>query len=116
MSVCRSGKTVRSTVALCLLVLPALAQAPKRYGPTIESLVEHPLPQWYDEAKLGICIHWGLYSVPGWAPVVHPEHDFTSQDYIKNNPYAEWYLNTMRLDGSPSQAYIASIMAPIMII
>jgi len=105
MSVCRSGKTVRSTVALCLLVLPALAQAPKRYGPTSESLDEHPLPQWYDEAKLGIFIHWGLYSVPGWAPVVHPEHDFTSQDYIKNNPYAEWYLNTMRLDGSPTQAY-----------
>jgi alpha-L-fucosidase len=36
---------------------------------------------------------------------VHPTHDFTSQDYIRNNPYAEWYLNTMRLAGSPTQAY-----------
>jgi len=54
---------------------------------------------------LGIFVHWGLYSVPGWAPLVHPTHDFTSADYIRNNPYAEWYLNTMRLDGSATQAY-----------
>jgi alpha-L-fucosidase len=81
------------------------AQAPIHYGPTLESLNRHPLPQWYADAKLGIFIHWGLYSVPGWAPLVHPEHDFTSQDYIQHNPYAEWYLNSMRLDGSPTQEY-----------
>ena len=80
-------------------------QPPTRYQPTLESLNQHPLPEWYADAKLGIFIHWGLYSVPGWAPLVHPTHDFTSQDYIRNNPYAEWYLNTMRLDGSPTQAY-----------
>ena len=81
------------------------AQAPTRYEPTLASLNRHPLPEWYADAKLGIFIHWGLYSVPGWAPLVHPEHDFTSQDYITHNPYAEWYLNSMRLDGSPTQAY-----------
>jgi alpha-L-fucosidase len=80
-------------------------QAPAHYEPTLESLNRHPLPEWYADAKLGIFIHWGLYSVPGWAPLVHPEHDFTSQDYIHHNPYAEWYLNSMRLDGSPTQAY-----------
>jgi alpha-L-fucosidase len=37
--------------------------------------------------------------------LVHPEHDFTSQDYITQNPYAEWYLNSMRIEGSPTQAY-----------
>ena len=79
--------------------------APAHYEPTIESLNQHPLPTWYDDAKLGIFIHWGLYSVPGWAPLVHPNHDFTSQDYITHNPYAEWYLNSMRLDGAPTQAY-----------
>ena len=88
-----------------LVVSGACAQAPKKYEPTIESLDQHPLPQWYDDAKLGIFIHWGLYSVPGWAPLQHPEHDFSSQDYIKFNPYAEWYLNTMRLEGSPTQKY-----------
>jgi alpha-L-fucosidase len=91
---------------LVLFLLPSLhAQAPTHYEPTLESLNRHPVPQWYSDAKLGIFIHWGLYSVPGWAPLVHPEHDFASQDYISHNPYAEWYLNSMRLDGSPTQAY-----------
>ncbi len=26
------------------------------------------VPAWYDDAKLGIMIHWGPYSVPAWAP------------------------------------------------
>jgi alpha-L-fucosidase len=81
------------------------AQEGMKYEPTIESLSSHPLPQWYAGAKLGIFIHWGLYSVPGWAPLSHPEHDFANTDYIKNNPYAEWYLNVMRIPGSPTQAY-----------
>lgn len=94
----------------CIACIAALAHAqgapaPMHYEPTLESLNKHPLPPWYEDAKLGIFIHWGLYSVPGWAPLVHPNHDFTSLDYIRNNPYAEWYLNTMRLDGSPTQAY-----------
>ena len=25
-----------------------------------------PLPPWYDEAKFGIFIHWGIFSVPSW--------------------------------------------------
>jgi alpha-L-fucosidase len=81
------------------------AQATAQYQPNIESLNRHPLPQWYADAKLGIFIHWGLYSVPGWAPLSHPEHDFASTDYIKYNPYAEWYLNVMRIPGSPTQQY-----------
>jgi alpha-L-fucosidase len=93
-------------IVTCLLVVFSVgAQAPERYDPTIESLNRHALPQWYADGKLGIFVHWGLYSVPGWAPTVHSEHDFTSQDYITHNPYAEWYLNSMRLDGSPTQAY-----------
>ncbi len=81
------------------------AQEHVTYEPTLTSLDSHPLPQWYAGAKLGIFIHWGLYSVPGWAPLSHPDHDFTNADYIKNNPYAEWYLNVMRIPGSPTQAY-----------
>ena len=83
----------------------SLAQAATPYRPTLESLDKHPLPAWYAEAKLGIFVHWGLYSVPGWAPLAHAEHDFANQDYIVNNPYAEWYYNVMRIPGSPTQAY-----------
>ena len=100
--------TRRSLSALLLtlsMLGGAAAQAPTHYEPTLDSLDQHPLPQWYAGAKLGIFIHWGLYSVPGWAPVNHPQHDFSSADYIKYNPYAEWYLNVMRIPGSPTQAY-----------
>ena len=62
---------------LGFLTLSARAQTPTHYEPTLESLNQHPLPQWYADAKLGIFVHWGLYSVPGWAPLVHPEHDFS---------------------------------------
>lgn len=103
------AKRTSELLVLLFVALPILAalqaQTNQHYEPTLESLNRHSLPEWYADAKLGIFIHWGLYSVPGWAPLVHPEHDFTSQDYIENNPYAEWYLNTMRLDGSPTHAY-----------
>lgn len=36
------------------------------YDPTWESLDERPLPEWYDSAKVGIFIHWGVYSVPSF--------------------------------------------------
>lgn len=36
------------------------------YDPTWESLDRRPLPQWYDRAKVGIFIHWGVYSVPSF--------------------------------------------------
>ena len=26
-----------------------------------------PLPAWYDQAKFGIFIHWGIFSVPSWS-------------------------------------------------
>ena len=63
------------------------------YEPTWESVKTHSLPGWFDDAKLGIFIHWGLYSVPAWAP-----NSGNIQELIRtgglgalfrNNPYAE---------------------------
>jgi alpha-L-fucosidase len=92
-------------VAAMGLAVPGHCQAAEKYEATVESLDKHPLPDWYADAKLGIFIHWGLYSVPGWAPLNHPDHDFSSADYIKYNPYAEWYLNVLRIPGSPTAQY-----------
>jgi alpha-L-fucosidase len=60
------------------------------YLPTWESLNSHKVPRWFDEAKFGIFIHWGIYSVPAWAPV---------------GKYAEWYWHDMRQVGSPTWEY-----------
>lgn len=40
---------------------------PKRnYQPNWDSLDARPLPSWYDPAKIGIFIHWGVYAVPSF--------------------------------------------------
>lgn len=79
------------------------------YQPTRESVETHPLPAWFANAKLGIFVHWGLYSVPGWAPLAGELSDILATgDWAKwfaNNPYAEWYMNSWRIDGSPTQRY-----------
>ena len=36
------------------------------YSPTWKSLDSRPLPNWYNDAKLGIFIHWGVFSVPSF--------------------------------------------------
>lgn len=58
------------------------------YQPTVASLSGHEAPNWYDGAKFGIFIHWGLYSVPAWAPV--------------GGTYEEWYWHSMSQRGSPT--------------
>ena len=56
--------TCRVNSLLFLISISAWAAAP--YAPTTESLRSHKAPQWYDDAKFGIFIHWGPYSVPAY--------------------------------------------------
>lgn len=37
-----------------------------RYSPTWESVDSRPIPQWYNDAKIGIFMHWGVFSVPSF--------------------------------------------------
>lgn len=46
-----------------LLTLPT---ACVRYEPNWRSLDSRPLPAWYDDAKFGIFLHWGVFSVPSF--------------------------------------------------
>ncbi|GAO45244.1 alpha-L-fucosidase [Flavihumibacter petaseus] len=48
------------------------------FQPTWESLDRKQVPEWFTEARFGIFIHWGVYSVPGWS---------------SKGQYAEWYQN-----------------------
>ncbi len=52
-----------------------------RFEPTWESLTQYSVPQWFEDAKLGIFIHWGIYSVPAFSN--------------------EWYPRNMYQQGSP---------------
>ncbi len=79
------------------------------YTPLLASLKSHPLPAWFDDAKLGIFVHWTPASVPGWAPVTGELADVTARRgwryWMAHNPYAEWYANSLRIEGSPTQLY-----------
>ncbi|MCQ4081448.1 alpha-L-fucosidase [Streptomyces sp. RB6PN25] len=61
------------------------------YQPTDVSLETHQAPYWFDDAKFGIFIHWGVYSVPAWGPV--------------GKEYAEWYWDHMQDPNDPTYAY-----------
>ncbi len=74
------------------------------YEPNFESLNQHTLPDWFDDAKFGIFIHWGLYSVPAFAPF-GPNPNPTAPDMMRTNPYAEWYENTLKFPDSETTAY-----------
>ncbi|MEM3564469.1 MAG: alpha-L-fucosidase [Candidatus Jordarchaeaceae archaeon] len=79
------------------------------YEPSFQSLKKHTVPEWFHDAKLGIFIHWGLYSVPGWAPTTGKFQEVVAREgwegWFSKNPYAEWYVNSIRIKGSPSYHY-----------
>ncbi|GAB6900720.1 alpha-L-fucosidase [Kineosporia succinea] len=60
------------------------------------------VPAWYREAKFGIFVHWGAYSVPAWAEPIGELGTIDRPTWFKHNPYAEWYFNTIRIEGSPA--------------
>ncbi len=50
----------------------ATAQGP--YRPDWESLEKYEAPAWYRDAKFGVFIHWGVYSVPAFGNEWYPRN------------------------------------------
>jgi alpha-L-fucosidase len=69
---------------------------------------ERPTPDWYRDAKLGIFVHWGPYSVPAWAEPIGALGTIEMTEWFRHNPYAEWYYNTIRIEGSPAAEHHAT--------
>ena len=63
---------IKSLTFLSAILVTNVLSAPNatkpgaRYDPKWESLDKRPIPGWYDEAKVGIFIHWGVFSVPSY--------------------------------------------------
>ncbi len=51
-------KTTTTLVALVALLLSTAAAT--QYTPDWPSIDSRPLPAWFDEAKIGIFLHWGV--------------------------------------------------------
>lgn len=75
---------------LISLLFSTILFAQKKYEPTWSSLNSRPIPEWFTDAKFGIFIHWGLYSVPAWGPV--------GKEWPVYSKYAEWYWHRMQSD------------------
>jgi alpha-L-fucosidase len=83
-----------------------VSQAP--YAADLESLNARPLPAWFDEAKFGIFIHWGLFAIPGFAARLGSISDAFKTDYdraVAMTPYTEWYANAIKVPGTPSAEF-----------
>ena len=52
-----------------------------KYKPEWDSLAAYPVPKWYSEAKFGVFIHWGVFTVPEY--------------------FSEWYPRLMYYKGNP---------------
>jgi len=63
-----------------------------RFRPDWESLQNYSVPEWYKDAKFGIFIHWGLYSVPAFGN--------------------EWYPRNMYVEGSPEYKHHMATYGP----
>jgi alpha-L-fucosidase len=86
-------KTHTIVKIIVLSVLTSVVSAQDPYKPTWESLDSHKMPSWYEDAKIGLSMHWGVYSVPAWAP------------REKGISYAEWYGYRMHEKGNPTVDY-----------
>ena len=74
----------RKVWILCLLGFLLQSQSAvgqQQYHPNWESIDARPTPQWFTDAKFGVFICWGLYSVPAWTP---------------KGKYSEWYQYWLR--------------------
>ncbi|MFP5227492.1 MAG: alpha-L-fucosidase [Acidobacteriota bacterium] len=62
------------------------------YTPSWQSLARWQTPDWFRDAKFGIFIHWGVYSVPAFAN--------------------EWYPRNMYIQGSPAYQHQVATWGP----
>ena len=61
--------------------LVGLATTGVAYEPNWDSLGRHACPEWFKDAKFGIFIHWGPYSVPAFAPT---DHDLYAEHFLRS--------------------------------
>jgi alpha-L-fucosidase len=76
-------------LALAATALFAGDQPGGHYKPNWESLKTYEIPEWYKDAKLGIFIHWGVYSVPAFGNEWYPRNM-----YQKDSKEFKYHLET----------------------
>jgi alpha-L-fucosidase len=83
---------MKQFLIIFLLVMNISAFSQRKFESNWASIDTRETPEWFVDAKFGIFVHWGLYSVPAWGPT----------DGSIYERYAEWYW--MRLTEPDSVA------------
>ncbi len=60
-----------------------------KFTPNWESLSTYEIPEWFRDAKFGIFIHWGVYSVPAYRNEWYPRNI-----YRKQSPEHKYHVET----------------------
>jgi len=111
---CLTSLALLVLASLCFVLYESRSALPERkcrtngsYRPTKESLDTHPVPDWFQDAKFGLFVHWGLFSVPGFAPRGNFA-DVLQHNYDRAmlmHPYAEDYWNAIKDPTTPSAQF-----------
>lgn len=92
---------MKKTLLVILLAALFSVSRSQPYQANWESINSRPIPQWFTDVKFGIFIHWGVYSVPAWAPA--------NADIGIYAKYSEWYwwrmMNTKDKAGTLFREY-----------
>ncbi len=92
---------IRKTLFAMMIMVSTGSAMAQPYQSNWESINSRPIPEWFSDVKFGIFIHWGVFSVPAWAPA--------NEDISIYAKYAEWYwwrmMNTDDKAGQMFRAY-----------
>ncbi|HEY7885822.1 MAG TPA: alpha-L-fucosidase [Cellvibrionaceae bacterium] len=88
---------MKQIFTIILLVVSFSAFSQDKYESNWTSIDKRETPEWFVNAKFGIFVHWGLYSVPAWGPT----------DGSVYERYAEWYWKRLtEPDSSAGRKFI----------
>src|ERR1700716_3167564 len=81
---------MRNCLLVSIFLFMSILLHAQMYQPPWGYPAQPPVPQWFKDAKFGIFIHWGVYSVPGWS---------------SKGQYAEWYQQGLNSGDTPRINY-----------
>lgn len=81
--------SITNNAVAAAVFLTFFAMSCAKYEPNWNSIDSRPLPDWFDEGKIGIFMHWGVFSVLGLQAWFWEKwktgHDNASVEFMKEN-------------------------------
>ena len=84
-----AATAAEGTLAERLRVIDRVAQAGP-FTPDWPALENYTVPDWYRDAKFGIFIHWGVYSVPAFGNEWYPREMYQAGSKVHAHHLAHW--------------------------